>query len=63
MVWDALWGTVEGWIVIAVTLLSVAVALGLRIFIRKQINKNWPSKSKHRAHRLIHLLANKTSGL
>ena len=39
MVWDALWGTVEGWIVIAVTLLSVAVALGLRIFIRKQINK------------------------
>lgn len=39
MVWEALWGTVEGWIVIAVTLLSVAVALGLRIFIRKQINK------------------------
>ena len=39
MVWDALWGTAEGWIVIAVTLLSVAVALGLRIFIRKQINK------------------------
>ena len=37
MVWDVLWGTVEGWIVIAVTLLSVAVALGLRIFIRKQI--------------------------
>ena len=39
MVWDALFGTVEGWIVIAVTLLSVAVALGLRMFIRKQINK------------------------
>ena len=39
MVWDALWGTAEGWIVIAVTLLSVAVALGLRVFIRKQINK------------------------
>ena len=39
MVWDSLWGSVEGWIVIAVTLLSVAVALGLRIFIRKQINK------------------------
>ena len=39
MVWDALWGTAEGWIVIAVTLLSVAVALGLRIFIRKQIKK------------------------
>ena len=39
MVWDALFGTVEGWIVIAVTLLSAAVALGLRIFIRKQINK------------------------
>ena len=40
MVWDALWGTVEGWIVIAVTLLSVAVALSLRVFIRKQINKD-----------------------
>ena len=39
MIWDALFGTVEGWIVIGVTLLSVALAIGFRLFIRKQINK------------------------
>ena len=49
MVWDALWGTVEGWIAIAVTLLSVAVALGLRVFIRKQINKEL-SEQKQASH-------------
>ncbi len=39
MIWDALFGTVEGWIAIGVTLLSVALAMGFRLFIRKQINK------------------------
>ena len=39
MIWDALFGTVEGWIAIGVTLLSVALAIGFRLFIRKQINK------------------------
>ncbi len=39
MIWDALFGTVEGWIVIGVTLLSVALAIGFRLFIRKQVNK------------------------
>ena len=39
MIWDALFGTVEGWIAIGVTLLSVALAIGFRLFIRKQVNK------------------------
>ena len=39
MIWDALFGTVEGWIAIGVTLLSMALAIGFRLFIRKQINK------------------------
>ena len=39
MIWDALFGTVEGWIAIGVTLLSMALAMGFRLFIRKQINK------------------------
>jgi heme exporter protein D len=29
----------EGWIAIGVTLLSMALAIGFRLFIRKQINK------------------------
>ena len=39
MIWDALFGTVEGWIAIGVTLLSVALAIGFKLFIRNQINK------------------------
>ena len=39
MIWDALFGTVEGWIAIGVTLLSMVLAIGFRLFIRKQVNK------------------------
>ena len=46
MIWDALFGTVEGWIAIGVTLLSMALAIGFRLFIRKQINKELAAQNQ-----------------
>ncbi len=46
MIWDALFGTVEGWIAIGVTLLSVALAIGFKLFIRYQIKKELAAKEQ-----------------
>lgn len=40
MIWDALFKTTEGWIVIAVTVISVVVAMGIKVFIARKIRED-----------------------
>lgn len=38
--WDALFNTTEGWLIVAVTLISVALAVGFKCFFSHQIKKD-----------------------